>query len=74
MSFVCLTIAGVKIDLIASKFKLNIQRNILLYDNFIIFIKMQSINGINKWFYKWKNEIYKKKFVCGIKNIFVKFY
>ena len=30
------------------KFKLNIQRNIILYVDFIIFIKMQRINGINK--------------------------
>ena len=30
------------------KFKLNIQKNIILYVNFIIFIKMQRINGINK--------------------------
>ena len=40
MSLVCLTIAGVKIDLIASKFLVE-----------------------DKLFYKWKNEIYKKK-IC----------
>ena len=30
------------------KFKLNIQRNIILYVDFIIFIKMWRINEINK--------------------------